>query len=172
MACQKQEKEIEAELTSLKIEIEKLDGQVTSFQRDELRLSRTHEAIAAEMERDGAEIARLRLELEESMSALSEAEKTERELKTTADGAKSSLAQQQQEMKRHQDEETEIRLAAQTAQDTKRHLCFRPRRSSRGRSPGPERIRKTSNGRSGRRRGRSRIIPSGYPRPKPPYLPP
>jgi chromosome segregation protein len=119
---QKQEKALEAELTSLKIQIEKLDGQIASDEREEQRLSKAHQTLSAEMERDRAEVVRLKQELEESMTSLVEAEKKEQELKVTAEGAKWDLTQQQQEMKRLEDEETEIRLSAQTAQDAKRHL--------------------------------------------------
>ncbi len=119
---QKQEKETESELTSLKIHIEKLDGQIISHQRDEQRLSKAHESVAAEIERDGAEITRLRQELEASTDALSEAEKKERELRTTADGAKWALTQRQQEMKQLEDQETDFRLSAQTTLDAKQHL--------------------------------------------------
>ncbi|MBN2224124.1 MAG: chromosome segregation protein SMC [Deltaproteobacteria bacterium] len=121
-AGQKEEKEIEAELTSLKIGIEKLDGQIVSHQRDEQRLSKAYQTIAAEIERDGAEITRLKQEIEESTAALSEAEKREQELRKTADGAKWALSERQQEMRRLEDQETEIRLLTQTTLDAKQHL--------------------------------------------------
>ncbi len=121
-AGQKEEKEIETELTSLKIRIEKLDGEISSRQRDGERLSTAHQSVAAEIEREGAEIVRLNHEIEESMTALSEAEKNEGQLKTTADGAKWTLAQRQQEMRLLEDQETEVKLSAQTAQDAKLHL--------------------------------------------------
>jgi chromosome segregation protein len=119
---QKQEKELETQLTALVIGIEKLDGRTSSDERDEQRLVKAHQTLSSEIERDRAEVVRLRQELEESMTALVEAEKKELELKTTAEGAKWDLGQQQQEMKRLEDEETEMRLSAQTTQDAKRHL--------------------------------------------------
>lgn len=119
---QKTQKEIEAQLTSLKIEIEKFDGQIASGRRDEQRLIKADQTLSAEIEREDAEASRLKRELEESMTELSGAEKKEQELKTTAESAKWDLSQRQQEMRRLEDQETEIRLAAQTAQDAKRHL--------------------------------------------------